>query len=353
MKALTRALSKRIVFFISMLLLTISNSALADDTYIKLPNITIQKPALTGSIVGEALTGWVDSAREQKVDQGPIGQFGLQISSSVLPMSYSENGVSYSVYDIKDYSMVSSGIGFILKTSVADCAIGCAYTGPYAQNTGNSYRQFRNGVFAIGGVFYTYSVKLIATSKNIRAGAHTFGGGQAGSAVTIGVNTWYKPVYLSPATLIYQQSGCIVSTSPAVIKMGVVSPLMFNGVGSTVVSNVPLTVSLQCTDNVGVLATMTDQNNSSNNTQVLQLTSGSTTSARGVGVQFRKENGLLVSFGRDSSAVDQSSSAQWRVKSKNGGNTAQFVLRPEYVQVSSSISPGSANALVSITFAYD
>ncbi|MFL1552209.1 fimbrial protein [Pseudomonas sp. D47] len=314
---------------------------------------------LNNSIIGEALTGWINSGLQQVMNSQGVtyGSFGLIINSPVSNISYSESGYNYTVYNVYLPGGEPSGIGFILRTYSQDCGIviGCANTGPHIQNTGNDYKQFRDVVAANFNVAYAYEIKFIATSANITTGSYDLGGSLVGYSSFFTTFKADGDVGLGSFRLTYEQSGCTASLSPAVINMGVVSPLGFSGVGTTVASNAPVTVSLQCsTPDIGVLATMTDQNNTSNSTQTLQLTPGATTTATGVGVQFLRDGSSLVTYGPDSSFVESSSAAQWRVKDKSTlSNTAQFVLTPQYIQTASSITPGEANAVASITFAYD
>ncbi|MBJ2260363.1 MULTISPECIES: fimbrial protein [Pseudomonas] len=363
MRAFMTAMSKGSAVVLSMLLLFTSNSALAavtKHTYIGTQKVVIQKPVLNNSIIGEALTGWINTSLQQVVDsQGTIyGSFGLTINSPASDISYSESGKSYTVYNVYLPGGESSGIGFVLRTYSQECGViifvpFCKTYGPHIQ-TGNDYNRFEDGTHANVNLAYSYEIKFIAVSQNIEVGSYNLGGSDIGHGSFFSVGRHTASVGLGAFILEYKQRGCTASLSPAVINMGVVSPLLFTGVGSTVASNAPVTVSLQCsTPDIGVLVTMTDQNNSSNSTNKLQLTPG-TASATGVGVQFLKDGGSPVIYGPDSSFVDSSSAAQWRVKDKATlSNTAQFVLTPQYIQTASSITAGEANAVASITFAYD
>ncbi|WP_237507789.1 fimbrial protein, partial [Pseudomonas carnis] len=346
-------------------LLFTSNSTLAElrPSSISTQNVYIQKPALNGSIIAEALTGWIDSGRQTVVTgvTGGYRSFGLTITSSPSTVSYSEAGNSYTVYHVVLPDGRTSGIGFVLRTHARDCQLGgsiCANTGPYIQDTGNDYKTFRGGGIWAYDIYYSYQVKFIATSQNIETGSYSLGGSAVGYGsfgVFLSPASDYASVGLNTFELTYQQSGCTASLSPAVINMGVVSPLRFNGFGTTVASNTPVTVSLECTTpDIGVLVTMTDQNNPSNSTDTLQLTSGTTATASGVGVQFLRDGVVPVIYGPASSFVELGSNAQWRVKDKSmRSKTAAFVLTPQYIQTANTITPGEANAVASITFAYD
>lgn len=361
MRVFMTAMSKGGAVVLSMLLLFTSNSTLADlfDSYIGAENVVIQKPALNSSIIGEALTGWINSGMQRVVGGFSLGygSYGLTISSSTSDVSYSESGKNYTVYHVALPNGSPSGIGFVLRTYSKDCYFGggnCSSRVLHVQDTFNDYKVFRDGGFLAYDIHYEYEIKFITTSQDIEPGPYLLGGSAIGwgNFGTLGQDV--ATVRLNAFQLEYKQRGCTASLSPAVINMGVVSPLLFTGVGSTVASNAPVTVSLQCsTPDIGVLVTMTDQNNSSNSTNKLQLTPG-TASATGVGVQFLKDGGSPVIYGPDSSFVDSSSAAQWRVKDKATlSNTAQFVLTPQYIQTASSITAGEANAVASITFAYD
>lgn len=364
MRVFMTAISKGSALVLSVLLLFTSNSTLASvtkHTYIGTQKVVIQKPVLNNSIIGEVLTGWINTSLQQVVDsQGTIyGSFGMTINSPASDISYSESGNSYTVYNVYLPGGEPSGIGFVLRTYSQDCGLiffipYCDVSGPHIQ-TGNGYNKFKDPVHANVNIAYSYEIKFIALSQNIKVGSHSLGGSDIGHASFSSAATHTAAVGLGAFILEYEKSGCTASLSPAVINMGVVSPLGFNGIGTTVASNAPVTVSLQCrTPDIGVSVTMTDQNNSSNSTQTLQLSPGATTTATGVGVQFLRDGGLPVTYGPDSSFIDSSSTAQWRVKDKSTLNdTAQFVLTPQYIQTANTITPGEANAVASITFAYD
>lgn len=343
---------------VSALLLSMVNRAVAgvNSSSIRTENILIQKPALTISIIGEALTGWI-STSEQKVGfAGAWGAFGATITAPVAGIRYSEGGAHFTVYDILGPSGTSSGIGFVLKTESRDCLIGniCVRSGPYAQSQDNNYQQFRDVVLA-NEIFYTYSIRLIATSQNIASGSLVINTGQIGVATLRGIMTDEPSILLNGLSMTYEQRGCIASVSPPVIYMGVVSPLQFSGVNSTVKALLPATVTLQCDSGLGVYATMTDQNDIGNSSDTLVLTPGSGNIATGVGVRFLKESNQAVVYGPSTSAVEPASPApgQWEVKQKNNSNNIfSFILTPEYIQTADPITPGDANAVASITFAY-
>ncbi|MGZ0719096.1 fimbrial protein [Pseudomonas palleroniana] len=199
---------------------------------------------------------------------------------------------------------------------------------------------------------YQYGIKFIALSNNIPRGTFSISTQQVGNANLPAVDT--PAVSLSGFSITYEQTGCIASVSPSILGMGVVSPLDFSGVGSTVSGNLSATVSLQCDDGLGVYASMTDQNNIGNSDSILSLSQSTGNAATGVGVRFVREDNSVVSYGPSSSFVDPTSTSQWQVKSKSDSNNSfSFTLRPEYIQTESSITAGDANALVSITFAYD
>lgn len=362
MKTFMTAMGKGSALVLLMLLLFTSNRTLADvfDSYIGADNVVIQKPALNSSIIGEALTGWINSGMQRVVGGFSLGygSYGLTISSSTSDVSYSESGKNYTVYHVALPDGRPSGIGFVLRTSSKDCPLGginCSRPVLHVQDTLNAYKEFRNGGFLAFDIHYSYEIKFIATSQNIEPGPHILGGSAVGYGTfgTLGQNS--ATVSLNSFSLEYRQGGCTASLSPAVINMGVVSPLLFTGVGTTVASNTPVTVSLDCTTpDIGVLVTMTDQNNPSNSTDTLQLTSGTTATASGVGVQFLRDGVVPVIYGPASSFVELGSNAQWRVKDKSmRSKTAAFVLTPQYIQTANTITPGEANAVASITFAYD
>lgn len=144
---------------------------------------------------------------------------------------------------------------------------------------------------------------------------------------------------------------CTVTTPGISVPMGSVSASSFNGIGTLAGTAQNFNIELSCSGgDVGTTTkmyiTLTDQTNPANTTDVLSLTPSST--ASGVGVQIF--NGTtVVSYGPDSPAAGNIN--QWFV-TETGNATVNIPLSARYVQTSSLISSGSAEAVATFTMSY-
>jgi type 1 fimbria pilin len=365
MNALIKCKKAYGIFILSVLSLSVNHSVLAfpKDTSIGVQDVLIQKPALTDSIIGEALTGWIYTGPEFVEQVGIFTQFGIKIIAPMANMTYSEGADTYTVYALNG----DSGIGFVLSTASYDCFFllcgddssvnGYEPRGPFPQNRGNDEQIFRGA--AIGdpidanNVKYAYNIKFIAISDNIAPGPISI----SSQLIGYGMIPPDTPnIFLNGLSVTYEKKACVASVSPPVISMGVISASQFtNSIGSTVSGNLPATISLQCQDGLGVYAMMTDQNSPANASDTLTLSPSSNAVAEGVGVQFvRSSDNSVVTYGPSSSYFDPTSLIQWKVKDKaDTNNNFSFTLTPQYIQTATTITPGDANAMASITFAYE
>jgi type 1 fimbria pilin len=121
----------------------------------------------------------------------------------------------------------------------------------------------------------------------------------------------------------------------------------FGGVGSTVDGR-GFQISMHCDPGIRVFATFTDATLPGNRSAVLSLGSGST--AQGVGYQILRDGDIPIAFGPDSTEVGTEN--QFAVTDAPIGGDVDLPLKIRYFQTDPAIVPGSANAVATITFAY-
>jgi len=353
------AISTCVMLIVSILSLSMIDRVeanLGKDSSVSAQNILIKKPALTNSIVGEALTGWIISGYRTVGVTGPWGQFGLRMRASPTAIPYSEGGVAYTVYALNS----SPNIGFVFNVSSSYCTwfFDCFWhpSGPYAITAGqNEFQSFRDGGFIASGLEYEYKIKFIALSSNFIQSDVSVFPQEIATAVMCGAfgcdsGADTGAVTLDGFTLTYEKLGCVASFPPN-IYMGVIPLDQFNGVGATVTAHSATTINLVCDDGLGVHAIMTDQNDPGSDKTTLKLTDVPN-KASGIGVRFIKDDGGIVQYGPSSSVVG-GGPGQWRIKSSTDSNNFSFTLMAQYIQTESVVTPGEANAVASITFAYD
>lgn len=333
-----------------LLLMPVAGNAFADfySTTLNTLPITIQKVS-SGSIIGQALTNWVNTSLRVG-DLGAWGETGMSMDTSRLTsLSYYEGGQQYSVYGLNDY------IGFVMNVQATGSGLFCSPNSGIVpmQGDGTGVGGLHNGC-AQGSVNFSYNVKFISIADNIPAGQMNVPQLSVGTPLLDGSFGHDRPgTSMGAFSVEYTATGCEASASPSVVSMGVISASRFDAVGDAV-AGTPVTVNLQCTDpNMGIYVTMTDENDPGNSSPTLSLTQTGNP-ATGVGVQFVKQDGSLVTYGPSSSFVDATSSVQWQIKSNTTiSANPSFVLIPQYVKTNTSITSGEANALVSVTLAYD
>ncbi|WP_176048594.1 fimbrial protein [Burkholderia sp. BCC1644] len=156
--------------------------------------------------------------------------------------------------------------------------------------------------------------------------------------------------------LLYKISGAI-EIKPAVPTCSVTTKTInvpFGGVSMTSVENAPersFNIGLSCSGGTNaaktrMYMTLTDATDSSNRSNMLNLTSNST--AKGVGVQI-KNGSTAVSYGPDSSNAGNEN--QWFVTETGNGNV-DIPLTARYVTTGGKLAAGSANAIATFTMSY-
>lgn len=149
---------------------------------------------------------------------------------------------------------------------------------------------------------------------------------------------------------------CSVASDAHVVEvnLGEHHPRDFSGLGSGTVPQA-FNLRLACQggqggDSLFVHVTLTDATDPGNREDVLNLRSSAT--ATGLGVQVLRPNGQPVFYGADSSVVGNP--GQFHAGSVGYGESVFTVaLRARYVQTGRVVTPGSAGALATFTFAYN
>lgn len=144
-------------------------------------------------------------------------------------------------------------------------------------------------------------------------------------------------------------STCTVTTPSQSVNLSPAAgfPIaIFTGVSATS-TPVPFSLRLNCgeaTTRVGV--TFTDARNPGNVGNVLPLSANS--SAGGLGVQILNK-GQPVNFGPDAATLGNTNQIMLTV---SGNQNVDLPFSARYIQTNARVTPGTANALASFTFAY-
>lgn len=144
-------------------------------------------------------------------------------------------------------------------------------------------------------------------------------------------------------------TGCTVqSGANRVIDMGNVSTGSLPSVGSQSPAK-STSIGLSCDTGIHVAATISDQSNTANTSNIIGLTSGST--AKGIGIQaFYNGSSTPVSLGPDDSSKGNTN--QFSIADiSTQGQSVTVPLAFRYVRTG-DMTAGTANGLVGVTFSY-
>ncbi|RQV01287.1 type 1 fimbrial protein [Burkholderia cenocepacia] len=201
-------------------------------------------------------------------------------------------------------------------------------------------------------IYYAPTIQLIktgnVTESGVLSGAYANYRANNGSGQVLVEYRFAKPVLVTPKV-----PSCTVTTPRIQVPMGeTMASTVFTGVGSTAPSR-SFGIDISCSGgdtgtSAKVYVTLTDATNPGNTSTTLSLSRDST--ATGVGIQLLKDDNVL-GYGPDSAAIGNTN--QWL-----GGRVAQgasgmsIPLRARYVQTSSRITSGTANANATFTMSY-
>lgn len=294
---------------------------------------------IPGSTIGSA---WSASAISVEVfwcgivfscTKGTMEPSGSAISSG---MTVVMDGANYTIFETG-----VPGIGFILGLKDAN---------------GKNYIPLQTGVSitypADGAEGYAPALGWSAKVTFIKTGTALKSGVYQTPTINAAILTAYNnetktaKVIINPTTITVTASGCTVGTKSANVNLGTLDVRTLPNVGSTSPSGT-FNVSLTCDQSVAVNAVMTDQTTPSNRSSVVTLTGDS--SASGVGVQFFYNGSGPLMMGPDSSAAGTTN--QFFIQTTSAAQTLSLPFQAQYIRTG-DLTPGSANALASITFSY-
>ncbi|GAA3611793.1 fimbrial protein [Gibbsiella greigii] len=262
----------------------------------------------------------------------------MEASSSIVPTGETVvmDGVNYSVFETG-----IPGIGFILGLKDTNATtwipLQTEIIQTYPTDEANS---------SANDLGWSAKVSFIKTGSPLKSGNYTIPSITAAVLTAYNNETATAKVIINSTTVIVSATGCTISTPSVAINLGTVDMHILSAVDSTSeLKN--FNVSLQCDANISLNAVITDQTDQSNISQIVSLTPDST--ATGVGVQFFYNGTGPLSLGPDSSL--NSTPNQFFITSTSQAENLSLPFQARYIRTG-AITPGTANALASITFSY-
>lgn len=261
------------------------------------------------------------------------------LSSSGLQITI--NGNTYNIFNTG-----VTGLGFIV--AVKD--INSSNWIPVSTSTIHTFSNLWN-IINFNAIGLSAQVTYVKTSPRLMSGTYSVPGFNIGyfngSDITGMYDATKRAVNIAATTFNVNATSCSIASSKAIaIPIGDYAQKNFTGVGA-LVGSATANIDLICASNVVLKATVTDQSNISNRSDIINLSSGST--AKGVGFKLFY-NGMALYMGPDSSIGGNIN--QFSILTTNATSAITVPLTARFVQTSSSVSSGTANALISITFSY-
>ena len=246
------------------------------------------------------------------------------------------DGVSYAVFETG-----VPGVGFILGLKDAN---------------GTSYVPLKNGIIqtypadgtsgTAQDLGWAAKVTFVKTGTPLASGTYTTPTINAAILTAYNNETATAKVIINPVTINVQASGCTMGTPNVQIDMGRLDVRTLSAVNSTSELR-NFFVNLSCDANISLYAVVSDQTDPTNVTDTVSLTPDST--ASGVGVQFFYNNTGPLSLGPDSSL--NSTVSQFFIQSTSQAEVLNLPFQARYIRTG-DVTPGTADAVASITFSY-
>ncbi|HEI2772847.1 TPA: fimbrial protein [Escherichia coli] len=160
--------------------------------------------------------------------------------------------------------------------------------------------------------------------------------------------TTENPIDLKFTVTVTQRTCSLRSPSSIILNMPTIGVNAITGRGKEQFGG-QTRLSLNCESGVTAWATLTDATTPGNRTDILTLSSNST--ASGVGIKlYKDDSATALKFGPDSAIKGNIN--QWQFSKNNTERNPSVVLKAYYVNTSGNISPGTVNAISTITFSY-
>jgi type 1 fimbria pilin len=252
------------------------------------------------------------------------------------------DGISYTVFDTG-----TPGIGWVM--SVKDRNGQPQPLMPTRNQWYPSQGTATNGRDTIGG---TVKVTFVKTASHLETGVSVIPSQQFALITCLSQSgAQLDSAYiLTPARQVtIQASGCVVQTpSSTTVGMGNYNAGNFPSVGSTSPAK-GYTIQLSCDADVVLKATVSDQSNTANTSNIVSLTGDSV--ASGLGVQVFYNNGSTpLDLGPDNTSKGNLN--QFDITSTvTSAQTVRVPFSFKYIRTG-DIGAGKADALVGVTFSY-
>jgi len=193
---------------------------------------------------------------------------------------------------------------------------------------------------------WSAKVTFVRTGEPLVAGVYTIPTINAVLLTAYNNEIKTAKVVINPSIITVSAKGCMVMTQSASVNLGGVNLSDLPTVGSMSAAG-SFNVTLDCDANISVNAVLSDQTEPGNNSTAVSLTQDST--AGMLGVAFYYNGSGPIPLGKDSSSAGTAN--QFHAITTISAQSVTLPFEARYVRMG-DITPGTANALASLTFSY-
>nr|WP_160623542.1 fimbrial protein [Mixta intestinalis] len=219
---------------------------------------------------------------------------------------------------------------------------------PLQMSTSQTYPVGDAGSIYAPSLGWTVKVTFVKTGEKLQSGSHR------SPLIHVAVLTAYDStntsitanVYINPTSFIVKAAGCTINTDSIDLDLGDINVRELPAIGSTSPA-ASFTIDVDCDENIALNAVVTDQSNPENRSSVVSLTGTST--AAGVGVEFFYDGTGPLKLGPDSAS--RGTANQFFIQHIGQAQRLSLPFQARYIRTG-ELTPGSANALASVTFSY-
>ncbi|WP_349886451.1 fimbrial protein [Pantoea ananatis] len=317
----------------------------ASSCEIAVPAMTVNLKNQSSFSAGIDLSGWNSASCGQSHWLG-TWQYGWYDTRNISStgISYNDGSGNHTIYRTS-----IDGIGIVLKARMVPNVISGASSYGMLPIASSDTKLTSTSVLGIGYVQTSLQYKFVTTGEPVAPNVYNFTLSMGNAQMKDLLSPAYPvPVNANVSAFVINNKGCEILTRSLIANMGIVGSQQLPVVGS-VYTGEPVTVSLQCDDNVAVEAIFSDLTDLTNTTTILNLTGQS--DAQGVGVELLLNNTTTpVQF----SYPARYTGAPGRnlLKTASESRHLSFQITPRYIRTG-NLTPGVANATAALTFVYN
>ncbi|WP_419236849.1 fimbrial protein [Serratia fonticola] len=317
------------------------------DANLSVPPINYQKPMDAVTDLGLLTGGWNATASQEFCTQTESGR---QVNKGVIASESPQSGYT-TVLDGVTYTIFSSdmnGIGWIMGAKDTNAPTWTPLT-----TAETVVYPYNSSVVIYPNIGANIRFAFVKLPGNLPMGPNTFT-----SQKIANFNCYLNTEFIQSASI--NVNSTIINVAALSCKVNTAKNVSIP-LGSFTTSQLPAisknfgdfstNIELSCDSGVVPWMTISDASNSSNTSNIIQLSPDST--AAGVGVQvFYNNQATAKPLGLDSTSKDNLNQFQVGNRTTGNGQVVSIPLQFKYIRTQEAVTPGDANAAATVTFSY-